>query len=72
MNKNFWRQSHLAWVLPVLASATLACSVFGANVATPTPTAFVPPTLAVATDTAVPGPSPTTEVTTAPVASDMA
>ncbi len=69
MNKHFWRRPRLAWVLPVLASAALACSVFGVDLATPTPTAFVPPTVGV-TDTAVPGPSPTAEVTTAPVASD--
>jgi len=69
MNIHFWGRSRLAWVLPALASAALACSVFGADLATPTPTAFVPPTVGV-TDTPVPGPSPTTEVTTAPVASD--
>ncbi len=69
MNKHFWRRSRLAWVLPALASAALACSVFGGSPATPTPTAFVPPTVG-ATDTAVSGPTPTIAVTTAPPASD--
>jgi len=69
MNRYLWRRRRAAWVLPALASAALACSVFGGSPVTPTPTAFVPPTVPV-TDTVVPGPTPTPEVTTAPVASD--
>jgi immunoglobulin-like protein involved in spore germination len=67
MHKHFWRRPHAGWVLPILAASALACSVFGGSPATPTPTAFVPPTLP-ATDTDLPGPTATASTTTEPSA----
>ena len=63
MGIHFSRRPRAGWVLPVLAAAAMACSVFTGSLGNPTPTGFVPPPPTTAGPSVEPGASPTTPAT---------